>query len=77
MTCDACAKAVDNPYSGAIDNGCHGCHGCQVRFLAKAPKHVRQAIYEMEARTGGSDALMVLKDEVRREYERLKELRSV
>jgi hypothetical protein len=42
MTCEACAIAARNPYTGHFEAGCED---CTARSVSHAPKHLREVFY--------------------------------
>jgi hypothetical protein len=71
MTCDACARAVDDPETGLVFSGCLG---CEVRSVSQAPAWARTDYYARIEDTEEREAFI---EAVRLEYERRQKLRGV
>ncbi len=71
--CEACGRALVNPYCGLFQVGCAQ---CQLRHTARAPKHVRDSVMAdipFDERAGYTQQL---RDEYRRLRSAIKEARK-
>ena len=71
--CRACAAALRNPYSGAMDEACRG---CRVRYFSTLPRDARQKLVDLVRVAEGDEAAQRLELEIRKEYGRRQALRN-
>lgn len=70
--CQDCAAAELRPHYGFRK----GCPDCEIRQLAGAPRHVREAAYKTIAHQAGMPAALALKAAVAAEYKRMQAIKE-
>jgi hypothetical protein len=72
MTCPACQSAALNWRSGAVQADCRG---CDVREVAQAPRHVREARYTAIRQNHGYGIALAFRNDVNAEFARIQRLK--